>query len=67
MKFRRIRGEYWFEASDRTTIVIEKVTPATVIIDGATAVKQPARAVGPGAEKARVLLDHLRSSTVPPA
>jgi hypothetical protein len=41
MKFRRTRGEYWLEASDSVTIVIEKATPATVTTDVAIAVSTP--------------------------
>src|SRR5688572_28944422 len=32
MNWRNTRGEYWVEASDSATIVIENATPATVII-----------------------------------
>jgi hypothetical protein len=33
MKLRSIREEYWLDACDNATIMIEKVTPATVIIE----------------------------------
>jgi hypothetical protein len=41
MKWRRMRGEYWLDASDSATMVIENVTPATVIIEPAMLVKRP--------------------------
>jgi len=37
MKFSSSRGPNWFEANVNATMVIEKTTPATVIIDAAIA------------------------------
>ena len=66
MKFRKIRGEYWLEASERTTIVIEKVTPATVIIDEAIAVSIPREPSAP-APKRRGWASIMPSPTTPSA
>ena len=41
MKLRRMRDEYWLAASARVTVVMEKVTPATVIMEPAMAVSSP--------------------------
>ncbi len=37
MKWRRMRGEYWLDARESATTVIENPTPATVIMEVATA------------------------------
>jgi hypothetical protein len=52
MKLRSTRGEYWLAASDKATTVIEKTTPATVIIDVAIADSMP-RAPSAPAPKSR--------------
>ncbi len=41
MKLRRMRGVYCVEANESVTMVIEKATPATVIIELAIAVSMP--------------------------
>ena len=47
MKLRNTREVYWLEASDSATIVTEKTTPATVIIDPAIAESMPREPAAP--------------------
>jgi len=47
MKFRSTLDEYWLEANDSDTIVIENTTPATVIIEPAIVDSMPLEPAAP--------------------
>lgn len=51
MKFRSTLDEYWLEANDSDTIVIEKITPATVIIEPAIVDSMPREPAAPAPNK----------------
>ena len=47
MKLRRTRDEYWLAANDSETMVMEKTTPATVIIEPAIVDSMPREPAAP--------------------
>ena len=47
MNLRKMRDVYWLDAKARATMVIEKATPATVIIELAMAVSMPRNPAAP--------------------